>query len=86
MPFYSYRDKQTGEVSRRMVTIAERDSFPHLERIYEPGTPLPRINAKRPSLQAEQVLGGYKKLEETGELRGVSRKRAEKIKAVWRED
>jgi len=82
MPFYSYRDKRTGEVQRIMATIAERDSFPHLERIYEPGTPLPRINSKRPSLQAEQVLGGYRKLEEKGELR-VSRRRANVIKAAW---
>jgi len=85
MPFYSYRDKRTGEVSRIMVSINERDSFPHLERIYEPGTPLPRLNSKRPSLQADQVLGGYRKLEEKGELR-LSRARANKIKDAWRED
>jgi len=85
MPSYTYRDRRTGELVVRNVPVAQRDALPDLERIFEPGMPCPRLGQKRPSLQARQVLRGYEQLESRGELRGVSRARADHIKRVWAE-
>lgn len=84
MPLYTYIDQQTGEATVRMVPIAERDNQPGLRRVFEPCVPLPPPGGgPRLTLQAQQVLAGYQRLEERGRLRHKTRSEVSRIKAAW---
>lgn len=83
MPLYLYEHLETGYREHRMVPIAQRDAQPGWRRIFEPCKPLPPPGGgPRLSLQAQQVLDGYKRAEERGELT-KSRAEADHIKEVW---
>jgi hypothetical protein len=85
MPLYRYRNEETGEETYMMRPIAERDTVPGHRRIFEPCTPMPPPGSgPRLTLQAQQVLDGYRKAEERGELR-FSKFRADTVKRVWRD-
>jgi len=81
MPLYTYESLKTGRRTVKMVAIARRDQVPGWKRVFEPCRPVPP-DTSRPSLQAQQVLAGYKHLEETGQLRR-SQYRPSQIKDVW---
>lgn len=83
MPLYTYLNLTTGKQEVHMRTIAERDTLGGYERIFEPCVPMPPPGGgPRLSMQAQQVLAGYKKLEERGENR-KSRSEASEIKEIW---
>lgn len=81
MPLYTYENLKTGRRSVRMVPIARRDSVPGWKRLFEPCRPVPPVT-DRPTLQQQQVLAGYKQLEERGQLH-TSRYKASEIKKIW---
>ena len=62
MPLYTYRDKQTGAYSVRMVTIAERDQVPGHTRVLE--FPTARLGlAENPHTMEAGVRQGLKDME-----------------------
>jgi hypothetical protein len=86
MPLYTYLNLTTGKHEVHMRPIAERDTLRGYERIFEPCIPMPPPGGgPRLSLQAQQVLDGYKRLEERGQLR-KTRSEASEIKDTWNRD
>lgn len=85
MPNYTYRNLTTGARVELNRPIAERDQVPGHERIVEYPTAIKVMNPSGAplSMQAQQVLEGYKKLEERGQLR-KTRRQAQNIKAAWK--
>lgn len=67
MPFYQFKNKETGEVIEQFMKISELDQFresnPHLEKIPQaPGVSDPvRLGLKKPSDGFRDVLGKIKK-------------------------
>lgn len=85
MPLYTYLNLTSGQHEVHMRTIAERDTMRGYERIFEACTPMPPPGGgPRLSLQARQVLAGYKQLEEKGQLRKTGAE-ASRIKDTWRD-
>lgn len=84
MPLYTYLNLTTGKQEVHMRTIAQRDTLGGYERIFE----APRNLAAKicPSdqltVQARQVLDGYKKLENSGQLK-KTRAEAGQIRDAW---
>lgn len=88
MPLYTYLNLTTGKHEEHMRTIAERDTLGGYERILEFPRAVKVVNPSaggRLTVQAQQVLDGYKKLEERGENR-KTRSEASAIKDLWRDD
>lgn len=85
MPLYTYENTETGQRIVLMQQIADRDTVPGHRRIFEAPKPLKSSAAafRLPCQQAEQVLAGYRELEQRGELRHT-KQQADEIKEAWR--
>jgi len=83
MPLYTYLNLTTGKTEEIARTIAERDTLGGYERIFEAPAAVKVINpsAGELSLQAKQVLAGYRSLEDKQQFR--SQFSASKIKDAW---
>lgn len=87
MPLYTYLNLTTGAAEVHHRCIAERDTLRGYERLFEPPTAVKVVNPSdggRLSLQAQQVMDGYKKLEARGELK-KSRREASEIRDTWKD-
>jgi hypothetical protein len=87
MPLYTYLNLTTGKHEVHQRPIAERDTLRGCERLFEPPSAVKVVNPSaggRMTLQAQQVMDGYKRLEEKGQLR-KSRGEASQIKDTWRD-
>lgn len=85
MPNYTYRNDKTGALVELMKPIEERDQVAGHTRLVDAPGGVKVINPSAggpQSMQVRQVLDGYKRLEERGQLR-KTRRQANNIKAAW---